>query len=364
MSVYKNSSGRWTAFFRYKDWQGKERVKKSEIFATKREALQFEREFLAKKTKDITMGFGSFVQIYLEDIRQNIKQTSMDTKKHIIRTHILPYFENKSLCDITSSDILQWQNELLGMRDKNDKAYSRTYLRTINNHLNAIFNHAVKYYDLPKNPCLTVKKMGKGKAQEMLFWTEEEYKKFIETMKSKPISFYMFEVLYWTGIREGELLALCRDDFNLEEKTLSINKSFQRINGKGTITTTKTERSNRIVDLPQFLCDEMEDYFEMIYKLKGKDRLFPATKSYLHHELDRGCKESGVKRIRIHDLRHSHVAYLIELGFSPVDIAERLGHESAVVTMNTYVHLYPRKQKKMADLINRKQTEEENERSE
>lgn len=89
----------------------------------------------------------------------------------------------------------------------------------------------------------------------------------------------------------------------------------------------------------------------MLYKLKDMDRLFQLTKSYIHHELDRGSKLSGVKRIRVHDIRHSHVAYLIELGFSPVDIAERMGHESAVVTMETYAHLYPRKQRKMADRI-------------
>ena len=67
--------------------------------------------------------------------------------------------------------------------------------------------------------------------------------------------------------------------------------------------------------------------------------------------MKRGCKESGVKKIRIHDLRHSHVAYLIELGFSPVEIAERLGHESISVTF-TYSHLYPSKQKSLADKLN------------
>ena len=151
--------------------------------------------------------------------------------------------------------------------------------------------------------------------------------------------------------REGELLALTRGDIDLEKRRLRISKSFQHVKGQDLITTPKTEKSNREIELPQFLCDELEDYFCMLYKCDPDTRLFDLSKSYLHHEMDRGVKETGVKRIRIHDLRHSHVAYLIELGFSPVEIAERLGHESISVTY-TYSHLYPSKQRNMADRIN------------
>lgn len=82
--------------------------------------------------------------------------------------------------------------------------------------------------------------------------------------------------------------------------------------------------------------------------LRDFDRLVLATKSFLHHEMDRGSKAAGVKRIRIHDLRHSHVSLLIELGYSALAIADRLGHESTEVTMR-YAHLFPNKQEDMAD---------------
>ena len=137
----------------------------------------------------------------------------------------------------------------------------------------------------------------------------------------------------------------------MEKKILHIRKSYQRLERKDVITEPKTEKSNRDINLPDFLCGELEDYFGMLYKRNGDIRLFEVSKQYLHHEMSRGCKESGVKRIRIHDLRHSHVAYLIELGFSPVEIAERLGHESISVTY-TYSHLYPSKQKSLADKLN------------
>lgn len=361
MSVYKNNRGRWTVFIRYVDWQGKSRVKKKETFLTKREAVEYEREFMCLKSRDIQMQFGSFVAIYMDDMKPRLKRSTFESKQFMIKTHILPYFESKPLAEISSTDVLQWQNVLLSKRDANGKGYSQTYLRSVQNQLTAIFNHAVKYYDLPKSPCFKLDKMGKSKAQEMLFWTKDEYLQFIESMKEKPVSYYLFEVLYWTGIREGELLALTMADFDLEKKTVSISKSYQRLGKEDVITTPKTERSNRIIDLPEFLCEEMEDYFESLYKPRPDDRIFPVTKYYILHELTRGCKETGVKRIRVHDIRHSHVSYLINLGFSPVDIAARMGHESPTVTMNTYAHLYPRKQQEMARMMDQERRRNDDE---
>ena len=192
--------------------------------------------------------------------------------------------------------------------------------------------------------------MGKKKNREMLFWTKEEYLKFADVMMDKPISFYAFEMLYWCGIREGELLALTPADFDFEKRTVTINKSFQHLNGRDIITTPKTEKSNRTIQLPKFLCDEIQDYLKMLYDVGLEDRMFPVTKSYLHREMDRGSKVSGVKRIRIHDIRHSHVSHLIDLGFSATAIADRVGHESIDITYN-YAHLFPSKQAEMADKL-------------
>lgn len=352
MSVSKDTNkGTWIIYARYTDWQGNVKVLHKRGFKTKREALEYEREFLLKKTKDLNMGFEKFVESYLADLKPRLKYNTYLTKEHIIETKILPYFKDKALSDITTCDIMQWQNAILQMRDDDGKGYSPTYLKTISSQMRAIFNHAVRYYDLKDNPCQKVGNMGKKKAKEMLFWTRDEYLQFIETMKCKPISYYAFEVLFWTGIREGELLALTREDIDLEKKILRIRKSYQRLEKKDYITEPKTEKSNRDINLPDFLCEELEDYFGMLYKCSNDIRLFEISKHYLQHEMKRGCKESGVKKIRIHDLRHSHVAYLIELGFSPVEIAERLGHESISVTF-TYSHLYPSKQKSLAEKLN------------
>ena len=90
------------------------------------------------------------------------------------------------------------------------------------------------------------------------------------------------------------------------------------------ITTPKTKKSNHVIKMPKFLCEEMQEYIGMLYEVNENDRLFPITKHYLHHEMDRGAKLAGVKRIRIHDLRHSAISLLIEMGFSALAIIERL----------------------------------------
>ncbi len=351
MAVSKDDErGTWTSRVRYKDWKGETHIHKKRGFKTKKEAQEYERQFLFMKSKDLNMSFADFVDVYMEDKKPRIRYNTLRSKEYIIRDKILPYFKNFSVCDIGVTDVVQWQNELLRFRDEEGKPYAPTYLRTIQNQLNAIFNHACSYYGLSKNPAVLAGKMGKQKSKEMQFWTQEEYLAFSEAMKSKPISFYAFEILYWTGIREGELIALEVGDFDFKKKTLTINKSLQRINKEDVITDPKTDKGIRTIDLPDFLCDEVEDYIGMLYKADKDSRLFHISKSYLHHEMDRGCKASGVKRIRIHDLRHSHVAHLIELGFSPVDIADRMGHESIAVTLN-YAHLYPSKGKTMADRL-------------
>ena len=150
MSAIKDNDRKtWRSYIRYTDWQGKNQIHTKRGFKTKREALAYEREFLMKKTRDINMGFSMFVEQYLEDMKPRLKYNTFLTKKHIIASKIIPYFENRTLADIDATDIIQWQNELLKMRDKNDKPYAQTYLRTIQNQLSAIFNHACRFYNLP-----------------------------------------------------------------------------------------------------------------------------------------------------------------------------------------------------------------------
>ena len=351
MSVFKNNeNGTWYVMTRYTDWKGERKQKCKRGFATKREAQKWEQKFHQQNNADMNMTFAAFVEIYTADLKPRLKENTWLTKENIIKKKILPYFGQRKINEITTKDVIAWQNELLAYRDKKHKPYSQSYLKTLHNQLSAIFNHAVRFYDLRSNPAAKAGNMGTEERKEMLFWTKEEYQRFSEVMMDKPVSYYAFQMLYWCGIRRGELLALTPADFDFENSTVRINKSYQRLHGEDVITTPKTKKSNRTIKMPKFLCEEMQDYLKMLYGLKKKERIFPITKSYLHHEMDRGAKEAGVKRIRIHDLRHSHISLLIDMGFSAVAIADRVGHESIEITYR-YAHLFPSKQKEMADKL-------------
>ena len=352
MPVFKDEArGTWYVMVRYQDWTGERKQKCKRGFATKREAQEWERSFQMQTSGDLDMTFESFVSRYAEDTKTRLKENTWASKEHIIRTKLLPYFSKLKMNNITAHQIITWQNELMKHANKSGEKYSPVYLRSIHSQLSAIFNHAVKYYGLRENPCKKAGCMGKKKNREMQFWTKEEYLKFAEVMMDKPLSFYAFEMLYWCGIREGELLALTPADFDFEKRTVSITKSYQRLNGQDLITTPKTEKSTRVIQMPQFLVDEIQDYLKQLYNIQSNDRMFTVTKSYLHHEMDRGAKKANIKRIRIHDLRHSHVSLLIDMGFSATAIADRVGHESIDITYN-YAHLFPSKQLEMADKLN------------
>ena len=303
--------------YRYTDWTGERKKSTKRGFATKREAEEWLCQFLAKQEASLDLSFTEFVEIYYEDIGHRLRASTLRNKKYMIDLKIMPYLGKRKMCDIKAADIRKWQSELIAYRDENGKPYSQTYLRAINNQLSAIINFAVRYYDLPSNPCRKAGSMGKNKAEEMRFWVKEEYLRFAEVMMDKPQYYYAFEMLYWCGIREGELLALTSADFDLVKGTVNINKSYQRIDGKDVITPPKTEKSKRTIVMPKFLAEEMQEYFKQIYGIKPNDRVFLITKSGLHREMDRGAREAGVERIRIHDLRHSHVSLLIDMGFRP-----------------------------------------------
>lgn len=296
------------------------------------------------------MTFSAFWELYQNDLREKIRENTWTTKVSVVEHKILPYFRDKKMSEIRPADILAWHNEMISFRDEKGRAFSKTYLKTIHNQLSAIFNHAVRHYDLRSNPAAKAGSIGDKNAAEVDFWTKDEYNLFSEAIMDKPASYYAFEMLYWCGIREGELLALTAGDFDFKNCTVNINKSYQRLHGEDIITSPKTKKSNRIVKMPPFLCEEMQDYLKMIYGLKKKDRIFQFTKSFLHHEMDRGSAAAGVKRIRIHDLRHSHVSLLIDMGFSSVAIAERVGHESIDITYR-YAHMFPSTQTEMINKL-------------
>jgi len=199
MSAYKDKTqGTWYVSFRYIDWTGKKTQKLKRGFKTKKEALNFEKEFIRKTAADMKMEMNSFIQVYFEDKKNELKENSIRNKQHMMNKHIVPYFGTRKMNEITPAEIIQWQNTI------QEKGYSKTYERMIQNQLNALFNHAQKIYNLKENPCKKVKKMGKSDANKLEFWTKAEYDSFIAGIEPESEDYLIFEILFWTGIREGD----------------------------------------------------------------------------------------------------------------------------------------------------------------
>jgi integrase len=352
MSVYKDEKQKtWYAVFRYIDWTGQKKQKMKRGFKTKREALDYEVEYRRTVAADMDMMMKSFVDIYFEDKKNELKTSSIKNKKHMIEKHIIPYFGDKKMNAITPADIIQWQNII------HEKKLSKTYERMLQNQLNALLNHAQRIYNLQNNPCKKVKKMGKSDADKLDFWTKTEYEEFIASVEKGSESYLIFEILFWTGIREGELLSITPADVDMENNLLHISKTYHRIERKDVIDTPKTETSIRTIHIPNFLKEEIKQYIEKYYAMPDTERLFPIVARTLQKRLKTYIEKSGVKPIRVHDLRHSHVAYLINQGVEPLIIKERLGHKDIKITLNTYGHLYPSQQRQVADMLDEKRCE-------
>ena len=348
MAAYKDENGTWYSTFYIKDWQGKRIRKKKRGFKTKKEALQWEASFISQEDGSMKIKLKDFVEVYFKDKAHELKERSIINKRYMIETRVIPYLGDREMNSITSADIIKWQNTI------REFGFQPTYERMLNNQVNALFNHACKIYGLKSSPCAKVKKMGRSEANRLDFWTKEEYEQFIAVVDKNDIYYIMFEILFWTGCREGELLALTPADVDVNGKTVNINKTYFRRGDRDIITEPKTENSVRTVTIPKFLADELREFLSRLYKHPENARLFPMTARALQVAFKKYTAKAGLREIRDHDLRHSHASMLINQGVQPLLIKERLGHGNIKITLDTYGHLYPNKQQELADMLNSK----------
>lgn len=345
MAYKEKDTKKWTAQWFESNARGEKRKRRKRGFETKREALEYERQKKLNSKKSMDMKLSEFMDVYFEDKRNELKDRTFKNKRYMMQQHIIPYFGDQRMSEITASQIIQWQNEM------QVKGFSDSYLRMIQNQLASLFTHASKIYDLQQNPCKKVKRMGNSDSRSLDFWTEEEYQKFIQTMEPGTRYFIVFEILFWTGCRIGELLALTKRDIDFDRGQISITKTYYRTGKQDIITEPKTKQSVRTIEIPEFLTQEIKGFVDGFYGMPDDERLFAVVQEAVQHKMKHQIERAGVKKIRVHDLRHSHVAYLINKGVEPLLIKERVGHKDIRITLNTYGHLYPNQQRKVADLL-------------
>lgn len=345
MPSYKDESRSkniWFCKFQYPNLKGEIKTKFKRGFTTKREADQFERDFLNNISLTPDMDFNSLVDMYFIDYKNRVKEVTFKDNNYIVKRHILPYFKDMQIKDITPLLIRDWQNSIMNyVNPATNRPYSNWYLKTIHKNINAVFNFAVSFLGLTENPCKKAGSMGKAVSEkELNYWTLEEFKTFIDVVDRLDL-YTGFSILYWTGMRVGELLALTWNDIDINKKTIRINKTYQRVNKKDLITSPKTQGSKRTIKITSKLLNMILDYKERIYKPKSNERLFQFQQRVFSDWIKRYSEASGVKVINVHDLRHSHASLLINNNANVLLISQRLGHDRIETTLNIYSHLFP-----------------------
>lgn len=202
-----------------------------------------------------------------------------------------------------------------------------------------VFNYGVKYFGLPKNPCIESVGKQKRDADSIDFWTLDEYRAFISHASAIEYRI-IYELLFYTGMRIGELRALTLSDLDFDKNTIRIDKTLPRSTDEA--TTPKTLNSFRTISIPSEIMADLKEYTTHIYDLTDNNLLFFVEYQSIARYKNDVCQQHNIRQIRIHDLRHSHVSLLINLDCSIMMIADRIGDTPATV-QSTYAHLYPEK---------------------
>lgn len=356
MPAYKDKvTGKWMARFYYSNERGERTQKKKRGFERRADALEYEREFLLKLDGSTQMTFQTLYEDYIIDMENRLRPSTLHRKKHLFRDKLLPRLGHYQITDIDEKVVRRWQNWMLKQTKTDGDKYAQTYLKSVNNEFSAIMNYAVKFYKLSYNPVRRAGSIGRKNADGIQFWTLDEFNQAMAHFEShKEIEFRtMYFLLFYSGIRLGEMKALTINDFDFDNNLVSITKSYSRVNGEVYINEPKTPRSKREIALPKDILDMITEYVVTLYKVTENTLIFPANKSSVSRRLKTAARNTNVKEIRTHDLRHSHASLLIEMGVNPLIIQERLGHEDVQTTLNTYSHLYPNKQEKVALKLNK-----------
>lgn len=299
--------------------------------------------------------FSELVEIYMKRSEKRKKETTCGTKESIINSKILPHFKDELVIDITVDDIENWQDFILDCTTKQGEPYSPSYIRTIRSQFSAIMNYAVEKLGLPFNPLDRADMIGDKDGKDRAYWTLEQYSKFRNIIAEKPKYFYPFEVLFWTGMRMGEMLALKPNDINFKELTVRVDETYTRFKGRDLITAPKTKSSIRTIHIPQTLADELQEYMNSIYGLKDNDRIFLVTKSGLHREIDKFIESYHIPDICIHGLRHSCASMLLSnlVNAPEIVVSKILGHSSNKTMTGRYSHAYENDLITVAERINK-----------
>lgn len=350
MAIYKDTK-RKTWYFRVyiKDHNEKKVQRQRNGFKTKAEAKSAEYDFLNKMNLTMSnplehtkISFQQLYNIYMQDKKQKLKYQSIRTIKNKFENHILPYFKDYDITSITNKDYLDWKDKIL------TKGFSFKYNSSLHTCMVGILNYAMKFYNLNSNIASKVGNFSKKDyIEKNNFWTYDEFNKFIQVVDI--LEYYvLFFVLYNTGLRLGEILALDWNHFIIDR--IKVDKTL--IRGKKNDTylfnTPKTKTSIREIILDNYTAealDTLKRYYKNFVGFNENWFIFggvrPLSSTTIERKKNYYCKKANVKQIRIHDFRHSHATLLLSKKVPITVISKRLGHSNTATTLKIYSHLIP-----------------------
>jgi integrase len=343
----------WSVRFREIDRDGVTQNKRLSGYKTKKEARQAYIDYVAEqgsiqdKTEDNRLLFDTLIDSYLEHQKTRVKESSFYDITNKINNRIRPFFAGRFADDVKPKDILEWQQSI--------SEYSYRYKCSLRTLLTAIYHHGERYFEL-QNIMTRVEGFRNNEApEEMQYWTPEEFSLFIAKVSDPAMQLY-FRTIYIGGLRRGECEALQWRDIDFAERKIKISKTVTRktIDAPYAITPPKNKTSFRTITMPQSICDDLAAYKKSV-AAQLDHYMFGAEKPPTYRTVDRifaaATEAAGVKKIRIHDLRHSCASLLISRGMSIVAVTERLGHKNVEQTLNTYSHLMPSEADRLASIF-------------
>ena len=352
MAVYKYQKDKWEVVYRNFHKRG---------FNSKKEAQLYELKIKFNEVTSIdNLYLYTIADDYLDWLEKNTSYSTYDKCYQAMKNIILPMVDNKKMVKITDMDCRKYHEKLIKTN------YSSRYKNYLQNKYIAIFKHAQKYYDYDLNPTKylepfkkTFEEKQKIKQKEMNVWTDNEFSKFIGYVKDERYKL-LYIALYYTGMRIGEAQALTWNDY--KDGKLNIDKSLCKLSRTESyeIKDTKTESSMRTISLPSSVVDLFNDRLMEVSKIKGFSSswfIFGSDKPLPRTTIDRikddAIKKSKVKRITIHEFRHSHASNLISQNINIVAISRRLGHSDINITLKVYAHLMPKNEDELLKYLNK-----------
>lgn len=362
--------GQWSVRFRISE-NGEPKNKRLSGFATRDDAEIAYKNYLSLHGNGIK-SFKKLYEEYLNSVAYSLKGSTLYNKMRVFELHILPFFDKRDAFRVNKRELIEWRTWLMKKRSKKSQnALSVSYINNIRAELCAFFSYLNQVYDIP-NIVLSMKPLKKNweQVKEMRFYDLKQFKRLITRMKRakspriKNMWVTFFMMLYYSGARVGEVLALSDTDIDFSSGMVYINKSLTRKTLDGSpykITTPKNKGSIRNISLPKHLLHQLSEYLEWKKQMEISGYfLFGGEKPLGSFSYSRMLKNysiiAGLPCIRIHDFRHSHASLLINLGANVALVSRRLGHINTQQTLNTYSHLFPNYDKEIMKLLDKCET--------